>query len=412
MRLTLRIISLIAVITMAIPATAATLVQKPNVDYFVVEAEDFDDELNDEFTGWLVIGPDNPQEVELHSSNPGTIMVPPPNANPSNGLAIFDQAGGGDFNSQISYSLNFSTAGEYFLYMRQSVYDLRDLVGDSYGNEDSIYLPVESIDEDPANDDLRSTRDGFVDLDNQGLPSEGCRDIEEPWIIPEDECQAEGLRADVSSEGQYHWQNANWNNGLGHANYAIDETGVALDFNVATRERGSSIDVFIFSQNPDLLPEDLDAILAANAGNPLDFDGDGSLGIGDIDALRNALGGNDVGFDVNGDGDVNAADLTFYVTDASILNSWIGDANLDGEFNSGDFVQVFTSGKYETGEAATWAEGDWNGDGLFNSGDFVTAFSDGGYEVGVKAASAVPEPSSMALIALGLLSLVGVQRRK
>ena len=44
MRLTLRIISLIAVITMAIPATAATLVQKPNVDYFVVEAEDFDDD--------------------------------------------------------------------------------------------------------------------------------------------------------------------------------------------------------------------------------------------------------------------------------------------------------------------------------------------------------------------------------
>ena len=60
----------------------------------------------------------------------------------------------------------------------------------------------------------------------------------------------------------------------------------------------------------------------------------------------------------------------------------MGDSNLDGEFNSSDFVFVFTAGKYETGEAATWGEGDWDGNQLFESTDFVAAFSAGGYEVG------------------------------
>ena len=48
-----------------------------------------------------------------------------------------------------------------------------------------------------------------------------------------------------------------------------------------------------------------------------------------------------------------------------LKNTWIGDANLDGEFNSGDMVQVFVGGKYETGEDAGWEEGDWNGDMKF-----------------------------------------------
>ena len=76
------------------------------------------------------------------------------------------------------------------------------------------------------------------------------------------------------------------------------------------------------------------------------------------------------------------------------MNTYVGDSNLDGEFNSSDFVVVFTAGKYESGEAATYAEGDWNGDMLFNSSDFVAAFGQGGYERGPKPA-AVPEPSSM-----------------
>ena len=64
------------------------------------------------------------------------------------------------------------------------------------------------------------------------------------------------------------------------------------------------------------------------------------------------------------------------------FGSWIGDANLDLEFNSSDMVQVFVRGKYETGEAATFAEGDWNRDGVFDSTDFVNTFALGNYQGG------------------------------
>jgi hypothetical protein len=56
-----------------------------------------------------------------------------------------------------------------------------------------------------------------------------------------------------------------------------------------------------------------------------------------------------------------------------------GDANRDGLFNSGDLVQVFQFGKYQTGEPALWSEGDWNGDGYFDTSDMVLAFQSGGY---------------------------------
>ncbi|MCA9150698.1 MAG: chitobiase/beta-hexosaminidase C-terminal domain-containing protein, partial [Planctomycetales bacterium] len=54
----------------------------------------------------------------------------------------------------------------------------------------------------------------------------------------------------------------------------------------------------------------------------------------------------------------------------------VGDANLDGIFNSADIVQIFQAGKYELtiDGAASWSQGDWNGDGLFITSDLVFAF--------------------------------------
>ncbi|MCA9201368.1 MAG: hypothetical protein KDA87_27710, partial [Planctomycetales bacterium] len=134
-----------------------------------------------------------------------------------------------------------------------------------------------------------------------------------------------------------------------------------------------------------------------------DFNNDGVLTAADIDLLSAEIRGatNPPDFDLNSDGSVNDADHAMWVND--LRGTYYGDANLDGEFNSGDFVEVFTAGQYEDGIAgnSTWASGDWNGDGDFDSGDFVTAFQAGGYELGPRAAvAAVPEPASLTLLAL------------
>lgn len=154
---------------------------------------------------------------------------------------------------------------------------------------------------------------------------------------------------------------------------------------------------------------------ATNAGIPGDVNGSGALDAGDIDSTAAALraGSTDTKYDLNKDGSVSAADHAYLVE--TLFKTYMGDANLDKEFNSGDFIAVFQVGEYEdaTADNSTWAEGDWNGDADFDSSDFITAFQAGGYEAGPKpAVSAVPEPSSAALLSLGGLLLAGARRRR
>ena len=139
---------------------------------------------------------------------------------------------------------------------------------------------------------------------------------------------------------------------------------------------------------------------------PGDTNFDRSLSHIDIDLLSAAIrdGVNTKRFDMNGDSMLDLGDHVAWVHD--VRESWYGDANLDGEFNSSDMVQVFSVGEYETEENAGWSEGDWNGDGLFDSNDMVTAFVDGGYERGSRRIrSAVPEPAGNVLLLMGLLGM-------
>ena len=141
---------------------------------------------------------------------------------------------------------------------------------------------------------------------------------------------------------------------------------------------------------------------------------DGVLDVSDIDALSSAVraGLTDIRFDVNDDGVVSSADYHTLVKD--IMNTWMGDANFDGEFNSVDLVLVFQAGEYEDNAPLNsgWATGDWNSDGEFTSSDFVAAFQDGGYERGPQPrANSVPEPDPIALLAIGLMCVANACRK-
>ena len=151
--------------------------------------------------------------------------------------------------------------------------------------------------------------------------------------------------------------------------------------------------------------------------SPGDVNGDSAFTVEDIDMLTAAIssGSDDPRFDVNHDGMLNNSDRETWVRDINIKKTWFGDSNLDGEFNSVDFVRVFQAGQYEDGIAMNsgWAEGDWNGDGDFTTADFVVAFADGGYERGqrVSALAAVPEPTSSIGMIAALTILALVRRR-
>jgi hypothetical protein len=151
--------------------------------------------------------------------------------------------------------------------------------------------------------------------------------------------------------------------------------------------------------------------LVGGASTPGDFNSDGVLDAADIDDLtgQSAGGLNPAAYDLNADALVNDVDVRSWVRD--LFNSWVGDANLDGQFNSSDLVAVLASGTYEADVDSVWTSGDFNGDGRTNSADLVAALADGGYELGPRAAvAAVPEPSGMLLAVMALLAAAAARR--
>ena len=189
---------------------------------------------------------------------------------------------------------------------------------------------------------------------------------------------------------------------------AVDRYPLELDF---SQDLGPNEDFFVDGNgltrdaSITFIPSE---VVVAESPEQGDLDGDGTVGIQDVDLLSGAVqtGVDPAQYDLTGDDQVNFDDLQLLVEGPDYLNTWIGDADLDGEFTSADFIKVFVAGLYESGVPATWGQGDWNGDGVFNSGDFINAFVSGGYEGGPRpATAAIPEPNSLILLALGLLFL-------
>ena len=130
-----------------------------------------------------------------------------------------------------------------------------------------------------------------------------------------------------------------------------------------------------------------------------DFNQDGTVDDQDLDLLAIGIQTGDLTYDITADGSVDQEDVVFVVE--HVLGTSIGDANLDGVFNSSDFVLVFRAGEYEDTEAfnSGWREGDWNGDREFSSGDLVFAFRRGGFVAAVVASEKTVRRDNLADLA-------------
>ncbi len=138
-----------------------------------------------------------------------------------------------------------------------------------------------------------------------------------------------------------------------------------------------------------------------------DMNGDGLVNAADIDAINDSTGLSALlqeQYDLTGDSlitgaGVGNADAVELVNE--ILGTEFGDANLDGAVDVLDLSLLATS----FGSSAGWANGDYNGDGIVDVLDLSILATNFGFSA-APAVTAVPEPASLALLALGGLALI------
>ncbi|MCA9217812.1 MAG: PEP-CTERM sorting domain-containing protein [Planctomycetales bacterium] len=192
--------------------------------------------------------------------------------------------------------------------------------------------------------------------------------------------------------------------------------GNAIQFAAGSNEPGHPLNIFRNYQATLQLPR--------FQLNECDFNSDLACDVDDINALYR-LGPIDRGFDrtdsterydLNGDDRISLLDLDEWLEKAADYNGFdspyvFGDANLDGNFDSSDLVQVFQYSQYENGRRGqTWETGDWNGDELFDSSDLIRAFQTGRYEK-QSDILAIPEPTTLLPVLLAFGWCVSWRRR-
>jgi len=405
--------------------------------YLWVEAESAAELSNSDSTGFTVVGTCNPIQTRTSyfTGDPpvenivvkGGLDVLPTDTNASRGSGIFDQIGGALGADTATWELQFVTPGRYYLYLHYSLFNSD--TNTNYSNEDSVFLP-------PAFN-LNSTTDwiGFEGEDEFGDPKTGAGS-RSGWMPMFKDIVSNGVvetHNDTNEDfwdGQFHWSYMNTAVEVDADNGFVDDFGQAifydvkeadlgqtLTFEISTREAYTAIDALLFVTDPELLlfnpQETLGGVLVQYHPSNGGFGGKCQLGAEDINELtrQSASGENRPEYDLTGDGLVDAKDVREWIRADDIFFSWLGDANLDGEFNSDDLIEVLAASTYEKDVEAVWTTGDFNGSGRFDTNDLIDALADQGYEKGLRQnVASVPEPSSLLLGVLACTMLLDCRR--
>ncbi len=239
--------------------------------YLILEGEDYDTKIHeDPETGFTRV--DASGSITSFLGNP----VLGPDTTASKKGALWTQTIFSQHIDQVTYNVQFSRAGTYYLYMRFSMFENGGNES-HYLNEDSFFVPPD-FDAHPQTDWPLSDRGGYV---------EGCCDAAGYLFFLED-----GVRVSHANrtegepefwEGKFYWNDLLSSQFLDpetagepayRFQYDVPESrvGQPLTFTISYREGGTAIDLFLFSTAPDLMTrytqEELDALLLAAPSTP------------------------------------------------------------------------------------------------------------------------------------------------
>jgi len=229
-----------------------------NYPFLVMEGENYFAKTNHDTTkGFLAVSPGS-TNIAFYGSQ---ILTNTTTA--SHKGALLTQAPAfGLFSDFVSYRVQFQTPGDYYLYMRFTMFENGGNLA-HYISEDSFFVPPD-FNKDPMTD---WTPPGSPGANDGGYCEGCCGGAGFLYIL---DYQGNGTRTDYSGaastnfwEGNFHWNQCYSSQFLNPAvgapgvpfHYVVTpaEVGVTMNWTMAFREAGVTPDLFLFSTHTNLL---------------------------------------------------------------------------------------------------------------------------------------------------------------